>query len=511
MKIKFVFLFLFLSILTNAQNRNSIWCFGDSAGIDWTNPQQPQFFKSAFKGRGTSVSIGDKNGLLQFYAQTLYIPQWQLGQGPLGVVFNSTHQLMHNGDSIIGEAWYHEMAIVPDPGDTNLYYLFSIPSSGSGTGIFSSIIDMSLNSGLGSVIQKNSNLYFSGGGYVMTDCLTAIKHGNGRDWWLICRPSGFSALGPNNYFISYLIVPGGIIGPFVQGIGNLNNTDLGQLLFNSNGSKSVFQNINGLIDYFDFDRCTGLFSNHINIKAVSTTNPFPVFGSAISPNDSLLYISTDNVSPDLYQYDLSSSNILSTELYIGSLTSTGSGSALQGKLQLAPDGKIYWSSMWSDGTFFFPYPDTVYNLYNTHLSVINQPNNIGTACDFQPFSFYLGGARTYYGLPNNPNYDLGPLVGSICDTLTIGLTEQHGVQKALLVYPNPCSNKFSLTISNQNEPIFESIILTNTFGEEVLSFKNNTHQSNIYDITELPDGLYIVKASTNHESLTCKLLKHNKN
>ena len=38
------------------------------------------------------------------------------------------------------------------------------------------------------------------------------------------------------------------------------------------------------------------------------------------------------------------------------------------------------------------------------------------------FSFSLGGARTYYGLPNNPDYELGAWVGSPCDTLTVGLT-----------------------------------------------------------------------------------------
>jgi hypothetical protein len=58
-----------------------------------------------------------------------------------------------------------------------------------------------------------------------------------------------------------------------------------------------------------------------------------------------------------------------------------------------------------------------------NLSVINQPDSLGLACDFQPFSFYLGGARTYYGLPNNPDYELGAWVGSPCDTLSVGVDE----------------------------------------------------------------------------------------
>ncbi|MBK7965933.1 MAG: hypothetical protein IPK10_12055 [Bacteroidetes bacterium] len=62
-------------------------------------------------------------------------------------------------------------------------------------------------------------------------------------------------------------------------------------------------------------------------------------------------------------------------------------------------------------------------LPSTHnLSVINQPDSLGAACAFQPFSFYLGGARTYYGLPNNPDYELGAWVGSSCDTLSVGLS-----------------------------------------------------------------------------------------
>ena len=90
-----------------------------------------------------------------------------------------------------------------------------------------------------------------------------------------------------------------------------------------------------------------------------------------------------------------------------------------GVLRKAPDNKIYLATAFEN---FYPYQDTSFNIYNTNLSVINYPDSLGLACDFQPFSFYLGGARTYYGLPNNPDYELGAWVGSPCDTLTVGLT-----------------------------------------------------------------------------------------
>jgi hypothetical protein len=89
---------------------------------------------------------------------------------------------MQNGDSILGQLWYHELLILPFPGNDSLYYLFSIGVS-SVYGLKYCVIDMKANGGLGEVIQKNIQLQ----SLPMVDCLTAVKHGNGRDWWLIFR------------------------------------------------------------------------------------------------------------------------------------------------------------------------------------------------------------------------------------------------------------------------------------------------------------------------------------
>lgn len=67
--------------------------------------------------------------------------------------------------------------------------------------------------------------------------------------------------------------------------------------------------------------------------------------------------------------------------------------------------------------------------------MINAPDLPGATCNFQPYSFYLGGKRTYWGLPNNPDYDLGPLLGSPCDTL-VGINEPalFSISGELFVY-----------------------------------------------------------------------------
>src|SRR4051812_29126241 len=94
---------------------------------------------------------------------------------------------------------------------------------------------------------------------------------------------------------------------------------------------------------------------------------------------------------------------------------------------------------------FYPFPDSVYNSINMNLCVINNPDSLGQACDFQPHSFYLGGYRSYAGLPNNPQYDLGPVIGSGCDTITSTINVES--QLSIGVYPNPFSNEFTVYLN----------------------------------------------------------------
>jgi hypothetical protein len=55
---------------TIAQNRNTIWCFGDSSGIDFGTGTIPTTFRTSVVSRGGCVSIADSMGNLLFYANT---------------------------------------------------------------------------------------------------------------------------------------------------------------------------------------------------------------------------------------------------------------------------------------------------------------------------------------------------------------------------------------------------------------------------------------------------------
>jgi hypothetical protein len=440
MQFYFMPLAFILYALPLCAQRNNIWCFGDSAGINFNNGSLPYPISSAFRTRGTCTSIADSNGDLLFYTNT------RSGQpgDKTGLIWNKNNQIMLNADSIFGDGWYYEMVIIPDPDDDSTYYLFSIGVAIS-FGLTYCKIDMRGDGGLGEVVQKNITLL---GNMRMVDCLLTVKHGNGRDWWVIVRESTFSQGTYNNSWYVFLVAPSGISGGNIQNVGTLNPTNSGRLAYDTLSNRICFVNSVSLVELYDFDRCVGIISNRKTIEPPQQIQPHPWNWSCeFSPSGQFLFVSSwiNNDSSYLWQYDTWAANIASSKTLIWQ--SNYPVYYVIGQLKRAPDGKIYLSNGWVDtiGNYYFPYLATQYYPENMNLSVINSPDLPGASCDFQPYSFYLGGKRTYWGLPNNPDYDLGPLIGSPCDTL-VGINESAAAAVTaaeLFVYYAPgCQTTF---------------------------------------------------------------------
>ncbi len=414
---------------------------------------------------------------------------------------------MLNGDSLLGDPCYNQMAIVPFPQDSSKFYLFHLSVS-TLEGFRYSIIDMTLDSGKGAIIQKNISVtdteLFSG--------MTAIKNGNGRDWWVIYHNSNASTGGlPTNDFYVLSITPFGIQGPFIQSIGELSSSDAGSIKFSHKGDKLIFINAEGLIDLFVFDRCTGIISNHLNIMHEFT--PYPAyFGCEFSSNDSILYISTAEEVPKILQFDLSAANIASTEDTVAApIIPAYSG----GYLSLAPDNKIYWSRAATYYmTYNYPYPDTAWAFEPVamNLSVINNPNSLGASCNFQLNSFYLGGARTYYGLPNNPDYNMPALGGSLCDTLGYPNQVQSikpQTPNQLNVFYHPDWQTAFINASGLAGRNYGLHIVDIT-GKEIFSESGSLtsqYYTKDFRCQDLKDGMYLVLFETEKDRLVKKFVK----
>ncbi len=501
-------LLLIIPFNSSAQHRNDNWAFGDSAGVSFVNLANPITFSTVVKTRGSCASISDTNGNMLFYYA--YTPHKSFTYFYDGEIYNKYGNII--GDTIVSDAWYNEGTITQYPNSPSQYYVFTIGVTGA-FGLYYSIVDMSLNNGLGAVIQKNVQLL----SYPANDGLIAVKHGNGRDWWVLFRRS---AVLNDDYFL-YLIDPQGIHAQPVQHIGALASTNIMNYAFNANGTQLAQASYGGLVELFDFDRCSGLLSNYKMIRPFNTAPPNPGFWSCeFSYNNRYLYISAGEQTIYLIQLDLQSANIWQSADTIYSDTTIIYGT---GALKRGPDKKIYWSRTYYDSLLNgYPYPDTLFNIYNTHLSVINEPDSAGSKCNFTPYSFYLGGARTYLGLPNNPDYDLGRLYGSPCDTLqwtnlTPALSKGEGVMQITYIsaWEKLFINASGLKGKNVTVSIYDG---KGSLKFEVRGLKSNAGYFTI-DVNcaggspsgvggaRWANGLYVVNFQTEVERLSKKFIK----
>lgn len=488
---------LFPTLPLFAQFHSKHWCFGDSVGIDWADPINPIYFTSGIKGRGSTVSLSDSTSLL-LYGQTDY------GNAYLNKtrVFNKFHQLVPNTDSILGGGWYQELLMLPDLSNDSLIYFFSIMLSSPPFGLYYSVINYKLNNDSGLVVNKNVVLSQIGA----TDGLIANKHANGRDWWILLQEWDPINISPNNNFHLFLLTPLGISALPTQNIGPLKTTNGTHTVFNSEGTKLSVVNWRGLIAVYDFDRCTGILSNPIIIEAEKSNPPYPYyFSNAFSPNSQVLYVTSgeqyNGYVDSLFQFDLSSTNISQSKQTIFFLPNNLSGFAM---LKLAPDDKIYLAS--SDESVMIPYPDTFFTAINTNLSVINSPDNIGIACDFQPFSFTLGGNRTYWGLPNNSDFELGSIPSSPCDTLTSVLE----ISETLVLQSWYHEDWKFLIVNASRLKGINCVVKIYDIGGRLIKLETGKAYSGYFTaevfLPGLSSGIYIVELSTENEKIAKKFI-----
>ncbi len=172
--------------------------------------------------------------------------------------------------------------------------------------------------------------------------LTAVRHANGRDWWLV-KPHQFKHL-----FYLFLVTPNGIEGPFEKSVPLPDMVDLsglrGQSTFNREGNMYAYTGYatDGVF-VLDFDRCSGDFSyNHfysIPTRDTSLNQDFSV-GTCFSPDGTLLYANTPN---KIYQIDLTDTSAISVQFIHGADISSDSLNYFQQymNINLGPDDRLY--------------------------------------------------------------------------------------------------------------------------------------------------------------------------
>ena len=244
-----------------AQDRNSVWIFGDSAGIDFSNINSPLAINSAMNGRGSCASVCDSSGNLQFYS-------WNLAGSDDSATFitNVLHDTMENGSRLTGGDAYNQIVILPFLG-TSIYYVFHLGILTT-YGLYYSLVDMNLNGGLGKIILKNIQI----NSLRLGDCLSTVKHGNGRDWWVVSKFADGSLTSNLNRFFVYLVTPDSIYNPIIEDFNDAKDVDFQKVIWHPSGDKFMLINLRGYMSEFNFDRCTGLITLNRNIYPELTSN-----------------------------------------------------------------------------------------------------------------------------------------------------------------------------------------------------------------------------------------------
>lgn len=350
---------LFLVYLSQAQSlAGRYWYFGNQAALDFNTTPPSALSNSAMSAFEGCASISDNTGNLLFYTN---------GK----TVWDKAHVPMPAGNGLNGDGAATQTAIiVPFPQNPTKYYIFTVDTNGGPRGLNYSEVDMSLNGGNGDVTVKNVQLLTP-----VTEKLTAVRHANGIDVWVIVH--GWN----NNNFAAYIVTASGInTTPVVSSAGVIH----GGLFSNAHGYLKASPNaqklacaIRGLrqCELFDFNNSTGQISNPV------TLNFSPqIYGTEFSPDNHYLYVGTTTNPGDVFQFDLNAGSAASI---IASGQSIGAIPVFMGALQAGIDGKIYVAQYQSGS-----------------LGVIAQPNLAGAAAALSANAISLGGKTSQYGLPN---------------------------------------------------------------------------------------------------------------
>ncbi|HNF71708.1 MAG TPA: T9SS type A sorting domain-containing protein [Chitinophagaceae bacterium] len=488
-----VIAFILLTICCWGQKEDYNWYFGATgAGLNFDGCQitvlsNGGMSSSTFEG---TVAISDEQtGQLLFYTNGLNI-------------YTANHTMMQNGFQAALSTSITQNIIIRKPGSNSIYYLFTAdvqggitqnPSYPTAIGINYAIIDMSQNGGAGRVVSPFNSLKDT------SNCekLTAVRHANGQDIWLIGHEYG-----NNNYFV-YSITAAGIdtvpqffpVGPEIytpqSGIpANSRYDAIGELKASPDGNRLALTSYyNGYTVITDFDNTAGIISNPISLNINGGG-----YGLSFNPQGDLLYIGISDTNtagglPDtarLSQFNLQSGDsatIQQSEQVIYACGDCGFAS-----MKLAPTGTIIVAHYGTYTNF----------TGDPYLGIIYSPDSMGIACNYVHNGISLNGEPSSWGLNNlmeNPNY-----------CIPAGTVQPEEVADWLL-QPNPFTEEMMLSGKNLNAV---SLRIYNTFGQlvkEVIPDLEQQQEIHITGLSTLPSGVYLTEIRSEKQRAIIKGIK----
>ncbi|HEX5625575.1 MAG TPA: T9SS type A sorting domain-containing protein [Saprospiraceae bacterium] len=464
-------------------NKNEYPLGTDSFGVLFFNFKdgiKDEFYIKKYISQLFSVTSISRNNKLLLYSNGIH-------------VYNNNLEIMENGNDInpgeLQKNYYdsgypavNAIFSLFSPGNESKHidlihmqaeFNYGIYKECNGSFLYHTKIDLTSNNGLGKVIFKNKII---GRGPFKKGGMAACRHANGRDWW-------FAVNRCSDSLAVYLLDQNGPKFHHYDSIIRHFSNAPSQAVFSPDGRYFALHSntqTESEIHLFDFDRCTGRFSNHRLWNYIDLPH-LPTAGVAFSPNSRFMYIISRE---KIHQYNLEAADIRASDQvvaeYDGHLDPFAPTVFFMA--QLAPDGKIYINGRGS--------------LHS--LTVINQPDLPGILCDVRQHAVPLF-FQNDFSMPYFPCFTLGPETGSVCDSLIVSnedLAEALQVQ----LYPVPASDQLHLDCPSGD---IERVDMIDLNGTIVKHFFGNTRELDIRDIRQ---GVYLLRCYGSKSNAVLKVV-----
>lgn len=375
------FLLLMFPLFAFAQGENNNWLFGYKLGLDF-NTSPPIFYGDTTLPGYTITSVSDAGGNLLFSTSH-------------NVVYDRNHHVMPNG---IGIAEYSlpfdpnnftisdkDVAIVPHPGNNKQYYIICFQGEYSTENHLAlcSLVDMSLNNGLGAVVAGMKAIPIADS---LATNVNVVTQGSpcGGYWLLFHKKEGAG-------YLAFPVTQAGISTSPVVSYGLSNalglqghricvNNSTGRMVncveaYNSSGPYSK-------IETGVFNKFTGQFTGFYNIYtdySSTTDNYYGYYAPILSPDGTKLYCvknavvhnssGTFDTLYSSYSFDQFNLSLLPNAVAVENSKYVLDASDHHNYYsRLGPDNKIY-NARWDD---------------TSSINIINNPNAAGAACGYTP-------------------------------------------------------------------------------------------------------------------------------
>lgn len=380
----------------------------------------------------SSCSMSDTNGL-RFFSDGAKAYDKYGGVMQNGDKFFLSQSDLQNtfSDTSVGHIILNNPICLPycEVGDSFIVIHKSLNDTVPSHDVFYSVVDMKENNGLGKVVTTSQSMARRMSGSNITAC----KHANGKDWWIVGRMTN------SNKYVKWLFNSNGNLSVVdTQSVGSIySNPDfLVQNIFSERGDVFVtggqYQTA-----IMQFDRCSGVLQFKDSISAPYDSLYNGITGMQLSKSGRYLYITRYNT---LSQYNLNASDVNASYVELVDLRIHNIYRKLQ-HMQTTPNGKIFIAGYGS------PIP----------FSIINYPDSAGFSCGLDTFVLPFNNSLSTSGMPTYPHYRTPPVevwqagAGNsreVCDSIitangvTLGKPHVNGVSYQ---WSSPTNINFSST------------------------------------------------------------------